>query len=65
MTTIRFFCKRKRHLFSTWLLKMASRSIPLVEVIRRCIRGGSGDKNSNESEDDISDSSEESGKDLE
>lgn len=46
------------------LLKMASGSIPLAEVIRRCVRGGSDDENSDESEDDISDMSEESEEDL-
>lgn len=48
----------------TRLLKMASGSIPLAEVIRRCVRGGSDDENSDESEDDISDMSEESEEDL-
>ena len=43
---------------------MASGSIPLAEVIRRCVRGGSDDENSDESEDDISDMSEESEEDL-
>ena len=39
-------------------------SIPLAEVIRRCVTGGSDDENSDESEDDISDMSEESEEDL-
>ena len=45
-------------------LKMGSGSIPLAEVIGRCVRGGSDDENSDESEDDISDMSEESEEDL-
>ena len=43
---------------------MASGSIPLAEVIRRCVRGGSDDENSDESEDDMSEMSEESEEDL-
>ena len=39
---------------------MASGSIPLAEVIWRCVRGGSDDENSDESED----MSEESEEDL-
>lgn len=58
------FLKGKQTFFCTRLLKMASRSIPLAEVIRRCVRGGpddenSDDENSDESEDDISEMSEE------
>lgn len=48
----------------TWLLKMASGSIPLAEGIRKCVRGGSDDENSDESEGDISEWSEESEEDL-
>ena len=64
MTTTGIVCKGRTRVNYARLLKMASGSIPLAEVIRRCVRGGSDDENSDESEDDISDMSEESEEDL-
>ena len=60
MTTTGIVRKGRTRVNYARLLKMASGSIPLAEVIRRCVRGGSDDENSDESED----MSEESEEDL-